>query len=188
MKNNPITTRKILIGLIVFIALLTSGGYFLGYNQLTKEVKQIQDLKLEIESSEYDKNQIESLQRQMSELEDVSKAAKQMLAPISSYKYQEKTLQTIDDYAEKAGIVVNQINFNTNERKKKSQAATNKIPASVAIANPVDYYKLLKFIKLIENGLTQIQITQLSIQKISTEPNEISVSNFTITVYLEGKK
>ena len=77
------------------------------------------------------------------------------------------------------------IDFNPKTKEKTSTTGVSNTLATVTLANPTDYYNFLKFMKLIEGGLSQMQITQVSIQKTTSGNNDVSVGALTIAIYVE---
>lgn len=95
---------------------------------------------------------------------DVEKAAA-VVAETKTYQYQNQIVEDVNRYASIAGVTV--LGFDFPLQKTTAAAAkaggVKTIQASFTLQNPVPYENYLRFLKLIEQNLTKMQITDISI-------------------------
>jgi len=93
--------------------------------------------------------------------EDVEKAAA-VVAETKTYQYQNQIVEDVNRFAEVAGVTVLGFDFPTQATVPATPGAKT-IQATVTLQNPVPYVNYLRFLKLIEQNLTKMQITEISI-------------------------
>ncbi len=184
-KLTPLVLRRILLSILSISILISGVIYYFGYQKLSQKGVQVNKAVIDARSSEDNITRMIDLERRMKDYDEISEIAGSMIAPLSSFGYQEKTISTINSYAKQAGVVVSQIDFNPKTKEKTSTTGVSNTLATVTLANPTDYYNFLKFMKFIEGGLSQMQITQVSIQKTTSGNNDVSVGALTIAIYVE---
>lgn len=93
--------------------------------------------------------------------EDVEKAAA-VVADTKTYQYQNQIVEDVNRFASIAGVTVLGFDFPV-QKTIPSAAGAKTIQATVTLQNPVPYVNYLRFLKLIEQNLTKMQITEISI-------------------------
>jgi len=93
--------------------------------------------------------------------EDVEKAAA-VVAETKTYQYQNQIVEDVNQFASIAGVTVLGFDFPAQPTTAATKG-TKTIQAIVTLQNPVPYENYLRFLKLIEQNLTKMQITEISI-------------------------
>lgn len=93
--------------------------------------------------------------------EDVEKAAA-VVAETKTYQYQNQIVEDVNRFASIAGVTVLGFDFPTQQAPGAAKGVKT-LQATVTLQNPVPYENYLRFLKLIEQNLTKMQITDISI-------------------------
>lgn len=96
---------------------------------------------------------------------DVEKAAA-VVAETKTYQYQNQIVQDVNQFANLAGVTVLGFDFptqTTNVTAAPAAKGVKTLQATVTLQNPVPYENYLRFLKLIEQNLTKMQITDVTI-------------------------
>lgn len=93
--------------------------------------------------------------------EDVEKAAT-VVAETKTYQYQNQIVEDVNRFASIAGVTVLGFDFPAQTAAGVTKGVKT-IQANVTLQNPVPYVNYLRFLKLIEQNLTKMQITDISI-------------------------
>lgn len=129
----------------------------------------------------------------------VAERARQIVAESQSYEYQDVIIRDLEEFARRAGVSVQTYDFTSGQIAPQGGATGTSAPTqptgsgpksttvSVTISNPVDYRSLLRFIYQIEQNLTKMQISNVT---MSSNPggeggqDSVNSSNFVIQVYI----
>lgn len=175
MKNKSPLAVRIALGLLLFVTIsVVSVGYFYGYKILKVKSEKVNQYYVEAKTGEDNLTQMQLLEKKLKEYKDIQDIQDKIFMPSKSY--QEQAIKLINQYASTSGVSVNQINF---DQKNKNSEYANVI---ISLSNPLDYNNLIKFISLLEKSLTQIQISQINIQKVD-KSNSINVGPILINIY-----
>ncbi|MEO5499530.1 MAG: hypothetical protein ABIR46_03455, partial [Candidatus Saccharimonadales bacterium] len=106
---------------------------------------------------------------------------------------QDQIVQDIGSYASNAGLTVLGYDFispvaaQTTGKTAKPTAASGvkTVVATVSLKSPVPYDRYLKFLRLIEQNLTKMQVTQLDISNDLKTPGSISSPIVTVEVFVQ---
>ena len=115
---------------------------------------------------------------------DIEKAAS-VVADTKTYQYQNQILEDVNRFADIAGVTVLGFDFPTQKSAAVPAAgAVKTIQASVTLQNPVPYENYLRFLKLIEQNLTKMQITDISITPDTKVLGRINNPTIGLQVYI----
>lgn len=92
---------------------------------------------------------------------DVEKAAA-VVADTKTYQYQNQIVEDINRYADIAGVTILGFDFPAQATTPATKGVKTQ-QASVTLQNPVPYNSYLRFLKLIEQNLTKMQVTEISV-------------------------
>lgn len=92
--------------------------------------------------------------------DDVEKAAT-VVAETKTYQYQNQIVEDVNRFASIAGVTV--LGYDFPVQAAAATKGVKTLQASVTLQNPVPYENYLRFLKLIEQNLTKMQITEISI-------------------------
>lgn len=157
--------------------------------------------------------QLEQLNNSLKDNQEVVQRAKEIVAESRSYQYQDQIVQDINSFADRVGITVLGYNFSdgntdttgsaspapsptppTSSATSDSTAVTphtsaappgiKTVTANITLKNPVPYSNFLKFLKLIEQNVTKMQVTGVSLSPDAAHPDQISNPTIGLTVYV----
>jgi TolA-binding protein len=132
---------------------------------------------------------LKKIEQELDANREVIERARSIVADSQSYQYQDQIITDLNDYANRAGIGITNIDFSTAEVAPGTPGAAPVAPAgvkttsvSITLKNPVDYNSLLRFIKSIEQNLTKMQISRVGLAKDTG--NNVSSEALAIEVYI----
>jgi hypothetical protein len=199
-KNLTPTKLRLMLTGSLFLTLTAAGVIFYFANTSLRSVAT--SVSHKVADANASRNNLENLkriQKFLAEQKDTIARVNSIVADSQSYQYQDQIILDLNAYAAKAGISITNFDFGATDAAAAAPAAgtTGTAPAestasgsvksttvSVAVANPVDYVSLLKFIKSIEQNLTKMQISNVSLSKGSAA-NEVTTDTLSIEIYVQ---
>lgn len=157
-------------------------GLLQGFSLLKKQAEEVNQAALSAKASENNVVRMRNLKLRLEELKDVEASATKMTSPQDSYQYQERSINTLTEYARQAGVAISQISFSP-KTKGIDTAGSNNVIILVALQNPVPYASFLKFMRLVESGLSQMQILQVQISQ--DKDGLVAVGPMSIAIYVK---
>lgn len=142
---------------------------------------------------------LQKIQKTLLADKDVISRTSSIVADNQSYQYQDQIISDINSYAAKAGITITNLDFaSAAAATPASPAGSTKAaptagvqpagvkPTSVTVTlnNPVSYNNLLLFIRSIEQNLTKMQISRVSLSK-GTDSSTVTSDALAIEVYIK---
>jgi len=188
------TLRTILSLSLLLIVLLAAGGFSIANGWLQNLATDVSHATADASASRTTITTLEQLQEKLAENREVIERANNIVAESQSYQYQDQIIQDLNNYAAAAGLTLINFNFSAQDSAGGAQAdqetAQNVTPpsginstlVSVTIQNPVNYDNLLRFFYAIEQNLTKMQITNISLT--SDDGNDVTSEALTIEVYI----
>lgn len=187
------------VSLLLILAAMSTGFYF-SYLYLRDVSREVSTIQSQADSSDSELQALVQTRQLLSENSEAIEKARQIVAESQSYRYQDQVVTDISEYARRSGVGISSFTFQdtasaepgggapaqteTEAPAGQSAAATNKTTTvSVQLAQEVDYVNLLHFIHLIEQNLTRMQITQLSLAR-GESPGTVNAQTLNIEVYL----
>lgn len=179
---------------LIALNVLLIGGILGAYLFTTKYAKQksqeIAVLKADIETNDQRLVAYSDLERSLDKSTELETIAKEVLP---QDKNQSVALNEIESFANKAGISIRQITFNTPSGKVTS-GPTLTSPTSLkgvsvlsvgVKANKMQYEQLLDFLKQIESNRRRMQVTSISLAPSTTQLGLLDRADFSIDIYLK---
>lgn len=188
MKKSKLTA-KTLRGILVFsifVIISTSAvGFYFVQNWLSNLSIDISNT---VATSNSSGNNLQSLSKLESELASRQGVIKKASALISSSNtYQGQSIKDLTKYANATGMVVSNYSFGqatTVTGKTSSQAKTNdKSTVTLSVVSPVSYTSLLKFLDAVESNLPKMQVSSVTLGRISGDSSSVRVDKITIEVF-----
>jgi hypothetical protein len=161
-----------------------------------------EQVKTDTSKASISSNDIQRLEQIKQKLQDDSVAvtrAKSIVADSQSYQYQNQIINDITAYAQAAGLHVTNFSFSTDNlpganagaatstaaptTQSSTPAGLKILTTTVSVKSPANYQSVMKFVHSIENNLTKMQLSGISLAKDSSSPTDVTVSPFTIEVY-----
>lgn len=199
-KATPMTPTKLRITLIVIMILLVIAGgalFLYGRSLVANYAAEAQTTAARAQDSSMDLARLKLTQATLEKEEATVTKTNQLVAESQLYVYQDKIIEDITKYAADAGLSITNITFSDTKATAAPAAAatgattTTPTPANiksriatVTLANPVDYYKLLNFIHSIEQGLFRMRIATIGISRSEKGDNSVTSDALSIEVYV----
>ena len=210
-KSISITAVKFRLILSILLTVILSGmvvAIVFGYKLLNEKAEETSKIVYEAATSEERISNIQKNANYIEENRDIVNRAKQVVAASQSYQYQDIIVDDLRNIAKKSGVSIVNFDFSasTDSSGTASGAATNSATTSqttdssttpqatalktttvnITIKNPVEYGKLLNFLYHIEQNLTKMQVSKVSLSKGGEgNKNQISTDALTIEVYVK---
>jgi hypothetical protein len=186
MKIDAVKMRTLLIGLIVvLVGGGAAGGWYL-QGILSSKIAETNTIKEAAANSDNDLSNAKALKVYLEKHQTDMEKAAMIVADTTSYKYQDQIVQDITTYANLSGLTILGFDFPTQKTSSaKSSSGLKTITATITLDNPVPYANYLTFIKYIEQNLTKMQITDISITPDNDDPSQISNPIIGLEVYIK---
>lgn len=181
-KASPTVTRTILVIVIVLIVGGIGIGFFFGVQQIQQLADETNLLARKAKASEDNVTRMENLKKRYNEAVHIKPIIDKMVASQTQHQYQDNTINVLNNYATKANIKIAQISFTAAKDIVAPTKAKNTL-VTVTLENPVDYNNFIRFMRLVEGGLSQMQILRVDVRK--EKDNNITVGAMTIAIYVK---
>jgi TolA-binding protein len=199
-KHLTATGLRVILSITLFLIVAVAITLFYFANAKLK------DIAVEVSHTQVDsnasQNNVQSLQRIQQELTSQQATidrTNNIVADSQSYQYQNQILSDLNDYAAQAGIKITNLDFGSTSTAATPAPTTPAVPGatvappipagvkstsvSVTLQNPIKYEALLTFIKSIEQNLTKMQISKVSLSK-DASGSGVTSGALTIEVYI----
>lgn len=203
---DAVTMRIVLLVALIFILLLMGGGFYLAYSSLGKTAKEVSEVQTQAQSSDAKLQNLALLEKQLEDNSAIVDRAKQIVADSQSYQYQNQIINDLTYYANQAHIGITSFTFQdsaaasgssssgSTSSSSTSTSSSSTPPAStvngvkstqvsIQISNNVAYQDFLHFLYLIEQNLTRMQVSDVTMSK-GDNPNTVSAQSLNIEVYI----
>ena len=194
---SAVTFRLILSGSLVLITIIGVILFSLANNQMRQVATDVSHVVVDANASQDNLTTLEKIKKALASEQDIVARTSQIVAESKSYEYQDQIITDLNGYAQKAGISITNLDFSgaAGATKAPASPAAPTAPAAttsglhstsvtVTIQNPVDYNNLLRFIKSIEQNLTKMQISKVSLSRAESGSN-VTSDAFAIEVYIK---
>lgn len=210
MKKNDITATKLRLMLIGALILVIAGGgavFYFGYSLLSKKAVATSQVASEANESNEKVRQLNATRKLLESNTKAVDRASKIVANSESYVYQDQIIDDLNRIANKSGIQILDITFTdatviggttapaTTATPSGSSTPTapvlaggvKAVSASVRISEKVPYDKMLDFLYAVEQNLTKMAISKVSLRKadgqIDGKPAVVT-DQLTIEVYM----
>jgi hypothetical protein len=187
------TFRLILSASLVVITGIGITLFSLANDQLRSVATDVSHVVVDANASQDNLTTLEKIKKTLASEQDVVARTNQIVAESKSYEYQDQIVTDLNGYASKAGITITNLDFSAGTAKTPAATATPAAPVAtsglhstsvtVTIQNPVGYNQLLQFIKSLEQNLTKMQVSKVSLSR--GEGGNITSDAFAIEVYIK---
>jgi hypothetical protein len=186
IKTGPITATKLRIILAVsllLIQILASFFVAAAHQSLKSYASEVSQTTANAEASQDSIQTLQKIQQELLINKDAIQRTNEIVADSQSYQYQDQIITDLNNYAIRSNVTITNVDFLSAESSATAPStqpsgttATPSAPAptgvkstgvSVTLKNPVNYEDLLRFIKSIEENLTKMQISRVSLAKDS---------------------
>lgn len=185
---NALVLRMVLIaGLVLLVGGIGVGTWWV-HDQLAAQAVKTAHAKTDAELVQLDLEKLSQIQRQLEEQKDVVERADQIAASADNYKYQDQVVSDLEAYARRHNIQITGFDFSKATapgQKATGPAGTTRTPFSLSLKGPVSFDVFMNFLRDIENNLTKIQVSSLSLTPTQDDPKQVSNPSLSLTVYLK---
>ena len=206
----PVRFRAILISSMALLLVAGVSGFYAAQKKLNVYADEISTKVAEAEASKNSVQRLQSLESELERLKDIRSRASSIVAESQSYQYQNQIITDLSNYAQQSGITISQYNFQAVDQQaasgtKPEAPATPEAGASPAAAPgaagpsvaslkstvvsislnpPINYTNLLRFMRSVEQNLTKMQISGISLTP-GGDKDEVSTGSLNIEVYIK---
>lgn len=187
------TFRLILSASLVIITGIGITLFSLANDQLRSVATDVSHVVVDANASQNNLTTLEKIKKTLASEQDIVARTNQIVAESKSYEYQDQIVTDLNGYASKAGIAITNLDFSAGTAKTPAATTTPAAPVvasglhstsvTVTIQNPVGYNQLLQFMKSLEQNLTKMQISKVSLSR--GEGGSVTSDAFAIEVYIK---
>lgn len=188
LKKMHLTSAAVswlLISALILLVIGTSVGSWFMQSMLVAQVIETDHVKIDAELSQTEIQRLQTLQTYLETNRTAIEKANAIVSETKTYQYQNQIVNDIESYANKAGIVVLGYSFPQGTTTTKTDPTGLKsVSATLTLQTPVNYTSYLKFLKYIEQNVTKMQITNLSLAPDPNDSQNIKDTAITLKVYV----
>lgn len=201
-KMTPAVTMRIVFALSLVLILVGMGGVvYFGYTMLQGTAEEVSKIQTEAKAVDAKVQNLARLEKEVEKYKDSVAKAQQLVAETQQYQYQNQIINDLTAYANKSGVGIAGFTFTSGSAGAKSNSGssgtsgTNNSSGSNSAAGPksmkvsvrlnekTDYMALLRFMHLIEQNLTRMQIASVSMSK-TEGTGQVNTQTLEVEVYV----
>jgi len=201
-KMTPAVTMRIVFALSLVLILVGMGGVvYFGYTMLQGTAEEVSKIQTEAKAVDAKVQNLARLEKEMEEYKDSVAKAQQLVAETQQYQYQNQIINDLTAYANKSGVGIAGFTFTSgsagvksnsgssgtsgtnNSSGSNSAAGPKSMKVSVRLNEKTDYMALLRFMHLIEQNLTRMQIASVSMSK-TEGTGQVNTQTLEVEVYV----
>jgi hypothetical protein len=189
VKLTAVNFSRLLIAAMVLLAVGALASLYVLSLVLASTVTETDHAKIDAQLSRNDVDRLKKLGVDLRTDQEVIARAKNIVAESSSYQYQDQIVNDINAYAGRAGVKVLGYDFKATSTqsaaKNAPKSSVKTIAATLTLAGPMEFERLLKFLKAIEQNLTKMQVTSIDISKDDKNPKLVNDPNIGVEIYVK---
>ena len=200
------TNLRLILTIIIFLIIgISVTGFYFASNKLKQYATDVSQITSEAEASASNIERLKQTELELQRYEQTIQRAANIVAESTSYQYQDQIINDLTSYAQRAGITIAGFTFDeTNTTAAPAAAPTAPTPAAtdtgtttapsagvksitatVQLEPTVPYVNLLRFMRLVEQNLTKMQLAKISLSQASGEdPQAVAGQALVIEVYV----
>ena len=201
-KMTPAVTMRIVFALSLVLILVGMGVViYFGYTMLQGTAEEVSKVQTEAKAVDAKVQNLARLEKEMEKYKDSVAKAQQLVAETRQYQYQNQIINDLTTYASQSGVGIAGFTFASGSAGSKSSsgssstsgasgstgastgAGTKSIKVSVRLNEKTDYMALLRFMHLIEQNLTRMQIASVSMSK-AEGAGQVNTQTLDVEVYV----
>jgi len=201
-KMTPAVTMRIVFALSLVLILVGMGGVvYFGYTMLQGTAEEVSKIQTEAKAVDAKVQNLARLEKEMEKYKDSVAKAQQLVAETQQYQYQNQIINDLTAYANKSGVGIAGFTFTSgsagaksnsgssgtsgtnNSSSSNSAAGPKSMKVSVRLNEKTDYMALLRFMHLIEQNLTRMQIASVSMSK-TEGTGQVNTQTLEVEVYV----
>lgn len=188
LKKMHLTSRTVswlLIGAIILLVIGVGVGSWLIQSMLNTQAVETDHAKIDADLSRTELQRAKSLQSYLDQNKAAIEKTNTVVSETKTYQYQNQIVNDIESYAAKAGVTILGYTFPQDTAAAKPDSTGLKsVNATLKLQTPVGYNKYLSFLKYIEQNVTKMQITNLTLNPDPDNANNIKDTSITLKVYV----
>lgn len=190
LSINAVVLQYILVFLIVLVLGLIVGLSWMANSSLADKASETDHARIDSMLAQDEISRLKQLQKNLAEDKDAIAKAAQIVAESQMYSYQDQVVNDLTAFSKSAGVTITGFEFNEKPTAGDASSSAQKTSTqrktlvTILLANEVKYTSLLTFIKAIEQNITRMQLTGISIQPSKTDPSIVIAPRIEIEVYL----
>ena len=192
-KMTPAVTMRIVFALSLVLILVGMGGVvYFGYTMLQGTAEEVSKIQTEAKAVDAKVQNLARLEKEMEKYKDSVAKARQLVAETQQYQYQNQIINDLTTYANQSGVGIEGFTFASGSAGSKSSSGSSgansgagpkSMKVSVRLGEKTDYMALLRFMHLIEQNLTRMQIASVSMSK-AEGVGQVSTQTLDVEVYV----
>ena len=201
-KMTPAVTMRIVFALSLVLILVGMGGVvYFGYTMLQGTAEEVSKIQTEAKAVDAKVQNLARLEKEMEKHKDSVAKAQQLVAETQQYQYQNQIINDLTAYANKSGVGIAGFTFTSGSAGAKSNSGSSgtsgtnnssgsnsavgpkSMKVSVRLNEKTDYMALLRFMHLIEQNLTRMQIASVSMSK-TEGTGQVNTQTLEVEVYV----
>ena len=201
-KMTPAVTMRIVFALSLVLILVGMGVViYFGYTMLQGTAEEVSKVQTEAKAVDAKVQNLARLEKEMEKYKDSVAKAQQLVAETRQYQYQNQIINDLTTYASQSGVGVAGFTFASGSAGSKSSSGSSStsgasgstgastgagpksIKVSVRLNEKTDYMALLRFMHLIEQNLTRMQIASVSMSK-AEGAGQVNTQTLDVEVYV----
>ena len=201
-KMTPAVTMRIVFALSLVLILVGMGGVvYFGYTMLQGTAEEVSKIQTEAKAVDAKVQNLARLEKEMEKYKDSVAKAQQLVAETQQYQYQNQIINDLTAYANKSGVGIAGFTFTSGSAGAKSNSGSSgtsgrnnssgsnsavgpkSMKVSVRLNEKTDYMALLRFMHLIEQNLTRMQIASVSMSK-TEGTGQVNTQTLEVEVYV----
>ena len=192
-KMTPAVTMRIVFALSLVIILVGMGAIvYFGYTMLQGTAEEVSKIQTEAKAVDAKVQNLARLEKEMEKYKDSVAKARQLVAETQQYQYQNQIISDLTTYANQSGVGIEGFTFASSSAGSKSSSGSSgansgagpkSMKVSVRLNEKTDYMALLRFMHLIEQNLTRMQIASVSMSK-AEGVGQVSTQTLDVEVYV----
>lgn len=193
-KLTPVVFKTILLLLIAALVAIFLASFLFFQVQLKNLATDVKKANSEASASKGDLDRLKGLREYLDKERDAIERTKKIVADSQSYQYQDQIINDITAYALKSGVSITGLVFDTATTANPSAPQATPAPTSVGpkfmtatinIKSPAPYRNVMQFLYYLEQNLTKMQISGVTMSKESRVGQNVTVSPLSVKVYVK---
>ncbi len=199
MITSALTPTRLRLVLSISLLLIVIAGaslFYLAYNRLSAVAAETGASAAHARESQDTLQQLQLLRTELDSQREAIEIASKVTANSQNYAYQETLVRDLTVYAERAGLQIRNIIFSAPTSPSATaveptdtgatpapSAGLNKATVNITLATPVNYASLLNFLHYIEQNLTKLKVSQVSLTK--SDSDNVIIDSLNLEVYIQ---
>lgn len=185
MHLTSTTVSWLLISAIILLVIGVGVGSWLMQGMLSSQVIETDHARIDADLSRTELQRSKSLQTYLDQNKAAIEKTNAVVSETKAYQYQNQIVNDIETYASKAGVIILGYSFPQDTAVAKPDSTGLKsVSASLTLQTPLSYVNYLRFLKYIEQNITKMQITNLTLTPDPDNANNIKSTSITLKVYV----